>query len=158
MRSIETRHNLITRKRQRAVQTFEQLRPRIGNQQAASAVGTAFGTLWRWKKAFDVRGLDGLRPRNQNSGRRSAVAGVDIPAESAQELERLKMELGGDHRTWRAFLRSPHCPPAMAQCGLKTLPAPLARLVKLIPLQARCYASADGRRIIVKLGREGMPR
>lgn len=122
------------------------------NRQAGRAVGVPWQTVYRWKKRFEQGGIDGLAPRYINCGRRSAVAGVRFSARAIRELERLLVETGGQN-AWQAFVKGPHCPPAVARLGLRSMPAPVARLVKLTPLRVRCKVSADGRRVYVQVNR-----
>ena len=139
-------------RRNKMLQQFLQLKPDVGGRKAARAVRTSWVSLWRWQRTFAARGVDGLRPKYHNCGSRSFVAGVSFSAEAIRELERLVMEKGRV-RGWLEFSQGPLCPAAVAQRGYKGMPAPVARLVKLKPLPARCkvFASADGQRLFLKI-------
>ena len=148
-----TTHDAIALLRKTAVQRFQKLKTEIGSCRAAQAVGKSRSTMWRWSLAFAVQGLEGLIPKFRNSGRPSVVAGIKFKASSVREMERLLLETGSMQRAWRRFKRSSHYPPALARLRLKSVPAPLARLVKLTPLQQgfKVYVSADGKRLFVKV-------
>ena len=54
-------------------------------------------------------------------------------------------------RAWPAFAASRGCPAALRM--FRTMPAPIARIVQLRLLQARCFSSADGKRLCIKFRR-----
>jgi len=137
-------------KRFKALNTFNQLKPSLGAKKAARLLGTSPVSLWRWQKAFAAGGIEALRPRFTNAGRRSKAAGVPFSMHAICELERLLAESGCDE-AWRRFTASGHCPAAVVRLGLRTMPAPVERLVNLRPVQARCKVSADGRRLYLQI-------
>ena len=141
--------------RYEALQTFLHLKSLMGNQRAARIAGHPFQTIYVWQQAFAAGGFDALRPRHTNSGRRSKVAAALLDDAAILELEGLLVQMGR-RRAWQQFVASRLCPPALAQSGLRSLPAPVARQVKLTRLPARCRAflSADGKRLLarIKLG------
>lgn len=143
----------IAKLRMKAVQRFLEQKSLIGSRQAARAVGRSPITLWRWQRAFAAHGLAGLEPRFTNSGRRSAVASVHFSAKAIRAMEGFILENGSMQRAWRKFASCRHCPAAVARMGYKSVPAPLARLVKITPLQQGCkaYVSADGKRLLLKI-------
>lgn len=153
LRRLAHKPDKIALSRLSALRTVDQLRKQTSASRAANAVGVCRSTLWRWRKAFNAEGLSGLTPKFSNSGRRSAVAGVKFSPQAVMELERLTMETGSARRAWFQFVRGPHCPSAVAKLAFRGIPAPVARLVKLRPLQGRCnvFVSADGRRLFVKI-------
>ena len=143
----------IALRRQRIVQAFRQLKAQIGAAKAALAVGSSTPTLWRWEKRLAAHGVEGLRPRWDKVGRRSAAAGVHFSAASIREMQRLIVKTGSVRRAWLQFSQGPHCPPAVAKMAFTCPPAPFVRLFELTPLQVRCkgYPTADGRRLHFKI-------
>lgn len=139
-------------KRKIALETFATTKSMVGTKRAARAVGRSAVTLWRWDRAFRSGGLAALRPRFTETGRRSKVASVRLNGEAVSELESLFVQMGRD-RAWRQFIQSPTCPPELAGSGLRTLPAPVARQVKLtaLPVRSRAFISADGKRVLATI-------
>ena len=152
----DQRAKKVAQTRAMTLQSFIELRERgTCNRQAGRAVGVPFQTLYRWRQRFEQGGMEGLAPRHSNSGRRSAAAGVRLNSKAVRELEWLILEYGDQQRAWLAFVKSPACPPAVAGLGLRTMPAPVARLVKLAPLPVCCRVSANGLRIYLKVNKKG---
>jgi len=146
----------IAKKRKDIVRSFLQLKSLIGSGKAARALRVSEPTLYRWNEAYKANGLSGLIPKFSNSGRRSTAEGVRLTAKAVRELEKL-IVAKGRQTGWQSFLQSRYCPPAVARMKLKSLPAPLARMVKLTPLPARCtiFATADGKRLFLKVSVRG---
>ncbi len=139
--------------RHATLQRYLQLKPEIGSAKAARAVGASVATIWRWQRAYDKHGLQGLQTNYHHCGRRSPIAGVRFTVKALRQVEQLVLQTGSVRAAWRQFATMPACPPVVARLvtGRKHLPESLARLVQLKPLQARCLMSADGRRVFVKL-------
>ncbi len=149
---MHTAHTTINQ-RHAALQRYLQLKPEIGAAKAARAVGASVATVWRWQRAYDKRGIQGLQTKFHHCGRRSPIAGVRFTVKALRQVERLILSTGSVRAAWRQFATMPDCPPTVARLvtGRKHLPESLARLVQLKPLPARCLMSADGRRVFVKL-------
>jgi hypothetical protein len=143
--------------RHAALQRYLQLKPEIGAAKAARAVGASVATIWRWQRAYDAQGIQGLQTKYHHCGRRSPIAGVHFTIKALRQVEQLILKTGSVRAAWRQFATQPDCPPAVARLvtGRKHLPKSLARLVQLKPLPARCLMSADGRRVFVKLSARG---
>ena len=149
--------NTTINQRHAALQRYLQLKPEIGTAKAARAVGASVATIWRWQRAYDKQGIQGLQTQYHHCGRRSPIAGVRFTVKALRHVEQLVLQTGSVRAAWRQFAASPDCPPSVARLvtGRKHLPESLARLVQLKPLPARCLVSADGRRVFVKLPASG---
>lgn len=56
--------------RRRVIEAFAALRAGgVSITKAARKVGEPYLTIWRWSKAYDAHGFDGLLPKHKNSGR-----------------------------------------------------------------------------------------
>jgi hypothetical protein len=141
----------LAEQRESILQKFLQIKSQTSRGRAAKAVGKSRVTLWRWDKNFKAQGLRGLQPKFSNCGRRSAVDGVRLSSRAARKLENLVVQTGSMRRAWAQFANDPLCPAVVARMNFKGMPAPLVRMVKLKPLQARCWASADGSRLFIKI-------
>jgi hypothetical protein len=143
----------IARQRYATLQLFDQLKVRRGGAKAAALVGASVPTLWRWRKDFAAHGLAGLQPKPASGGRRSPFPQVRFPVAAVREIERLTVATGNSRAAWRQFAGSPLCPPLIARHIIKTghVPARFAGLVRINRVQAACYFSATGHRLLVKL-------
>jgi hypothetical protein len=147
MRIITSKNSKLVAKRMQAVRLYNQ----IGLSRAARETDVSRSTLWRWSCVFAANGAAGLQPHYQRSGRRSRIEGIKISAAALRELEMLVVQTGSRKRAWRDWQKSRACPKKISRLCIQEMPAPLARLVKLTSLQVRCFASADGRRLFLKL-------
>lgn len=140
-----------------ALQRYLQLRPQIGSAKAARAVGASVATIWRWQRAYDEHGSQGLRTHFDRCGKTSPIKGVRFTVKALRQVERLILETGSVAAAWRQFATRPDCPPRVAQLvtSRKQISQALVRLVQLKPVAARCLVSADGRRMFVKLPAAG---
>jgi hypothetical protein len=143
----------IARQRHATLQLFARLKGRRSVAKAAAMVGASVPTLWRWQKEFAARGLAGLKPKPASGGRRSPFSKVRFPVAAAREIERLIVTAGNRRAAWQQFAGSPLCPPSVARHIIQTgtVPARLAGLGRVNRVQAICYQSADGRRLLVRL-------
>ena len=147
----------IARQRHATLQTFVQLKGRRGGTKAAAMVGASAPTLWRWQKKFAARGLAGLKPKPASGGRRSLFSKVRFPVAAAREIERLIVAAGNRRAAWRQFAGSLLCPPLVARHIIHTgnVPACLDGFGRVSRVEAICYQSADGRRLLVRLPGRG---
>lgn len=152
------RAKVIGRQRSETLLRFARLKKRHRAVKAASIVGASIPTLWRWQKQFEARGAAGLLPKNFNSGKRSPFKPLRLTAKDVRELELLTVEKNSSRAAWLRFANSsPACPPLAARYVQRTgkAPAQLAGVGRVSLVQARCYASADGCRLFVKLPCKG---
>ena len=159
--SFPIRRTVIAR-RLETLKRFNRLKKTHSVIKSAQIVGSSPATLWRWQKRFKAAGVDGLKPHNFKAGRRSPFAGVKISAKALRELELLHVEqIQNPNAVWRQFAKfNPACPPAVADFVQRhgRAPALLAGLGRVNLVQARCYVSADGKRLFVKLPSNGVLR
>jgi hypothetical protein len=143
----------IARQRYATLQRFNQLKVRLSGAKAAAMVGASVPTLWRWRKFFAAHGLAGLQPKPAGGGCRSSFPQVRFPVAAMREIERLTVATGNSRAAWRQFAGSPLCPPLIARYIIKTghVPARFAGLVRVNRVQATCFFSATGHRLLVKL-------
>jgi len=94
--------------RRETLRRFEQLKKKHAGYKAARIVGVSVTTLWTWGKAFEKRGLAGLRPRSALSGRRSPLREIRLTARAVRELEMFHVE-NTAHHAWRKFATSTAC-------------------------------------------------
>jgi len=147
----------IARQRHATLQLFARLKGRHSVAKAAAMVGASVPTLWRWQKRFAARGLAGLKPKPASGGRRSPFSKVRFPVAAAREIERLIVVAGNRRAAWQQFAGSPLCPPLVARHIIQTgtVPACLDGIGRVNRVQAICYQSADGRRLLVSLPCKG---
>lgn len=151
--SPASKHLRIATKRALAVESY--LNQKSSRKQAARSAGVSGVTLWRWCRAYKAKGIKGLVPQFHNSGRRSALDSVRLTPKAISDLEKLVVGSGNLQRAWLQFTKRPHCPPAIATLGLRSMPAPLVRLIQLKPLQVRCYVSAATGTVYFKFPKGG---
>jgi len=142
---------------ERRHETLRRYRRLLKNHTAAVAarkVGASVPTIWRWQKLVSARGVAGLQPKNFKAGRRSPFEQVRLTPQALRELELLHVEhVGNAKAAWRQFAQfNPNCPLVVASYVQRRgrPPGPLAGLGRVTGIQARCYVSADGRRLFVK--------
>jgi hypothetical protein len=127
---------------------------------AARKVGVSVPTIWRWKKQFSARGVAGLQPKKFKAGRPSPFEQVRLTPQALRDLEALQVQhVGNSRAAWLAFAKlNPACPLVVANYVQRRgrPPGPLAGLGRVNAVQARCYVSADGRRLFVKLPVRGI--
>ena len=149
----------IAQRRHETLRRFNRLRKTRSAAKAARMVGASIPTLWRWQKKFTGRGLAGLRPRHFKAGRRSPFEKIRLTPKAVRELESLLVQQSSPRAAWQRFANiSPACPPSVASYVQRhgKAPALLANLARIIPVQARVFASIDGRRIFLKLPARGI--
>ena len=145
--------------RRHHLQTYADLTKRFGVKKAARMVGASVASIWRWNHQFARHGLAGLQPKYSNCGARSPFAQIHFSAAVVHRLEALIAELG-PRDAWKKFALDPACPPAVARFVQRTgkVPAAIAHVGRLTPVQVRALASADGRRLYVKAPARGIIR
>ena len=154
----EPRPQVVAARRRRELLEYQRLQKVHGQARAARMVGTTVTTLWRWQNRFTAKGLAGLMPANFKSGRRSKFKPIRLTAPALRELESLLVENSSPRDAWQKFRFSPSCPSMVARFVQRhgRAPAALAGIVRLQRVQARVMASADGRRIYVKIPANGI--
>jgi hypothetical protein len=152
------RRKVIAQERRKMLRRFERLKKYHRSAKAAQIIGVSLTSLWRFKKSFGVRGLAGLLPKTARCGRHSPFENLHFTKEALRELERFFAEQPFNPRAvWQKFASSPACPPLVARAVRKgSVPAPLAGLGRVHPVQVRAFASADNRRLFVKLPVRGV--
>jgi hypothetical protein len=147
----------ISKQRLATLVLFNRLKKRHSVAKSAAMVGASVPTLWRWQKKFAARGLAGLKPKPASGGCESPFSRVRFSNAAVREIERLTVATGSRRAAWRQFAGSPLCPPLVSRHVIRTgnLPACLASLGRVSQVQAACYISADGRRLLVRLACRG---
>ncbi len=140
-----------------ALQKFQYLRKRHGSVKAAAMVGASVPTLWRWKKKLDARGKIALRPQKPNGGRKSPFGHLRLSIPAARRIELLTVQNGNSRAAWKQFAADPICPPIIARYILQhgVPPTRFSHLGRVNRIQAECFVSADGRRLLVRLPETG---
>lgn len=143
----------IARQRQAALLRFVQLRKWHNVAESATLVGSSVTTLWHWQNRFAAHGLAGLKPKPAYGGCRSIFSKVRFPVAAAREIERLIVAAGSRRAAWQQFAGSPLCPPSVSRHIIQTGKVPILfdGFARVSQVQARCYISADGRRLLVRL-------
>jgi len=133
-----------------AVKQFLKLKPQMGGRRAARAIGVNFFTIWRWSNGFRQNGLSGLVPKTPNCGRKPMIEGIKISVAWLRRVEAMILQTGSLKAAFRKAAGDADCPAELRRLihGRKHVPESLARLVRLKPLPARCWLSADGRRFV----------
>ena len=141
----------VAQQRAATLQKFAQLKACHGAAEAAALVGASLPTLWRWQVKFAARGLAGLQPKPASGGKPSPFAKVHFPVAAQREIEKLIVSTGNAQAAWQQFATSPLCPPLVARHIIQTgkVPARFASMGKVSQVQAACFISADGRRLLV---------
>jgi hypothetical protein len=108
---------------------------------------------------FAARGLAGLMPATARCGRHSPFENLRFTKEALRELELFFVEHPFNPRAaWQRFANLPSCLPIISRFVQRTgrAPAPLAGLGRVHLVKARVFASADERRLFVKLPVRGV--
>ncbi len=153
------RRKAIAQERRTMLRRFERLKKYHCPVKAAQIIGTSLTSIWRWKKSFMARGLAGLMPATAKCGRHSPFENLRFTTDAVRELELLHVShVNTPRAAWQKFAKSPSCPALVARAvrRLGRAPAPLADIGRVSLVQARCYASADNRRLFVKLPVKGV--
>jgi transposase len=152
--SISSGHpDAIVARRRQTLLRFFNLKKTHSQVKASKMAGASVATLWRWRKAYQEKGVAGLRSKKFNSGRRSPFTGIRLSRQAMRELELLHVESSNSREAWRKFSRSPACPPMVARYVQRSgrAPASLASAGRVQHVQARVFVSAVSRRIFLKL-------
>lgn len=151
------RARAIARQRQETLIRFDGLKGNHGLRKAAAMVGSSVVTLWRWRNLLAAHGVAGLVPKPPSGGKPSPFAGLRLTPAARREVERLAAVSGSTGAAWRQFAGCPECPPLLARHIQRhgTAPARLAGIAKLTQVNARCYLTADGRRLLVAVDGPG---
>jgi hypothetical protein len=101
---------------------------------AAKAVGKSYATIFnKWSKRFEREGFNGLLPRTDRCGREPKLKLLGITPEIVELVQRSLVQVGGNERAWKLFIRGPACPvklrDALGTC--KTIPPSLLAATRL---------------------------
>jgi hypothetical protein len=125
------------RRRIGIIEKFNQLRAAgMSKAGAARELRKSYVTLWRWAKRIE--------PANAQSGARSILNKMAVPAAVLDRVQRLQAAGAGNATAWRAVATEPVCPPTLAKFlrEARNIPPSLlsaTRLEKLAALKGRGF-------------------
>lgn len=116
----------------------------LSGKKAAEAMGEDHVTLWRWNKAFNEKGYNGLLPNTDKCGRKSVlqklreVLGDALVDDILKEIKGLNLDLESVTSSLRTYASSDKCPDELARiildpnrCSKHALPPSLRNAVKV---------------------------
>ena len=87
----------------------------FSKKEASKKTGESITSLWRYLKAFDTKGFDGLLPKTDKCGRKTKAELLGLTQEIIDQVSGLNLDTKSTTAAWRLFAQSDQCPEHLAR-------------------------------------------
>lgn len=124
----------------------------LNRTQAAQEAQINGVTCWRWLRAQERDGEQGLVPNYRATGRKSTADRLGITPQIREAVQRLWLAVQNSYRAWRLFAETPECPATVAAFirAHEQLPPSLLNLARPERATATVYRCAGGAVVLLR--------